>query len=114
MQLGLAAKRALRKAIVEQRNYSIVFTPTSFLLRPGAPPPNAERADEGLEELRMRDGDMGEVTNFVLEDEEFTPENGMLTPSLKIKRRAIMEKLGGDIDDLYEGDDPLLGRDKTE
>lgn len=51
------------------------------------------------------------VRDFVLEDQEFTPENGMLTPSLKIKRRAIMEKLGGDIDRLYDGDDPLIGRD---
>ena len=50
----------------------------------------------------------------VLEDEEFTPENGMLTPSLKIKRRAIMEKLGADINELYEHEDPLLGRDMTD
>ncbi|MGI9665812.1 MAG: AMP-dependent synthetase/ligase [Acidimicrobiia bacterium] len=52
------------------------------------------------------------VRDFVLEDEEFTPENGMLTPSLKIKRRAIMAKFGGDIDALYEGDDPLIGRNQ--
>lgn len=50
------------------------------------------------------------VRDFVLESEEFTPENGMLTPSLKIKRRAVMAKLGNEIDALYEGDDPLLGR----
>ena len=54
------------------------------------------------------------IRDFVLEDEEFTPENGMLTPSLKIKRRAIMEKLGADINELYEHEDPLLGRDTTE
>jgi hypothetical protein len=35
----------------------------------------------------------------------------MLTPSLKIKRRAIIEKLGGDIDTMYDGDHPLMGRD---
>ena len=65
-----------------------------------------QRAQSGIKHYeRIRD--------FVLEDEEFTPENGMLTPSLKIKRRAIMEKLGADINDLYESDDPLLGRDKT-
>ena len=51
------------------------------------------------------------VRDFVLEDEEFTPNNGMLTPSLKIKRRAIMAKHGDEIDDLYEGDHPLMGRD---
>jgi long-chain acyl-CoA synthetase len=52
------------------------------------------------------------VRRFVLESEEFTPENGMLTPSLKIKRRAIMAKLGADIDALYSTDSPLLGRDE--
>jgi long-chain acyl-CoA synthetase len=52
------------------------------------------------------------VRDFVLESEEFTPENGMLTPSLKVKRRAVMAKLGSEIDALYEGDDPLLGRNE--
>ena len=51
------------------------------------------------------------VRDFVLEDDEFTPDNGMLTPSLKIKRRAVMAKYGSQIDDMYEGGDPLLGRD---
>jgi long-chain acyl-CoA synthetase len=52
------------------------------------------------------------VRDFILEAEEFTPENGMLTPSLKIKRRAVMAKLGGDLDMLYTTGDPLLGRDE--
>jgi long-chain acyl-CoA synthetase len=51
------------------------------------------------------------VRDFVLTDKEWTPENGMLTPSLKIKRRAVMAELGTALDDLYEGNDPLLGRD---
>jgi long-chain acyl-CoA synthetase len=42
------------------------------------------------------------VRGFVLTDEEFTPENGMLTPSLKVKRRAIMAKYGDQIEALYE------------
>ncbi|MEA2023787.1 MAG: long-chain fatty acid--CoA ligase [Actinomycetota bacterium] len=42
------------------------------------------------------------VKGFVLEEEEFAPENGMLTPSLKVKRRAVMERYGDDIEKLYE------------
>ena len=42
------------------------------------------------------------VKGFVLEEEEFAPENGMLTPSLKVKRRAVMAKYGDDIEKLYE------------
>ena len=41
------------------------------------------------------------VRDFVLEEEEFAPENGLLTPSLKIKRRAVMAKYGEDIEGLY-------------
>jgi long-chain acyl-CoA synthetase len=41
------------------------------------------------------------IRGFVLTDEEFTPENGMLTPSLKVKRRAVMAKYGDEIEALY-------------
>ena len=51
------------------------------------------------------------VRDFVLEDDEFSPENGLLTPSLKIKRRAVMAKYGDQIDDMYDAGNPLLGRD---
>jgi hypothetical protein len=36
----------------------------------------------------------------------------MLTPSLKIKRRALMAKYGESIASLYDGTDPLIGRDE--
>ncbi len=42
------------------------------------------------------------VRSFVLSGDEFTPENGMLTPSLKIKRRAVMAKYGDAIEALYQ------------
>jgi long-chain acyl-CoA synthetase len=34
--------------------------------------------------------------------EDFTTENGMLTPSMKLKRRAVLEKYGDDLDALYD------------
>jgi long-chain acyl-CoA synthetase len=33
--------------------------------------------------------------------EDFTVENGILTPSLKIKRRAVIAKYGKALDALY-------------
>jgi long-chain acyl-CoA synthetase len=51
------------------------------------------------------------IRDFILATEEWTPENGMLTPSLKIKRRTLMAQFGEGINELYAGDDPLLGRD---
>ncbi|GMQ92743.1 MAG: AMP-dependent synthetase/ligase [Acidimicrobiia bacterium] len=52
------------------------------------------------------------VRDFVLDAGEFTPENGLLTPSLKIKRRAVMAKFGDEIDAMYTGGDPLIGRNE--
>jgi len=46
--------------------------------------------------------DYEQVRGFVLEDEVFSPENGMLTPSLKVKRRAVLDRYGEDIEKLYE------------
>jgi long-chain acyl-CoA synthetase len=42
-----------------------------------------------------------EVRDFALVDEDFTTENGMLTPSLKVKRRAVLEKWGDLLNALY-------------
>ena len=44
------------------------------------------------------------VGDFALVSEDFTAENGMLTPSLKVKRRAVMERYGAQIEALYKKD----------
>ena len=38
---------------------------------------------------------------FVLVREDFTTENGMLTPTLKLKRRTVLERYGKQLDALY-------------
>lgn len=38
---------------------------------------------------------------FVVVSEDFTTENGMLTPSLKVKRRVVVERYGDDMEGLY-------------
>ena len=76
--------------------------------------------DEKVQELFTNELNRGQasikryerVRDFVLEPDEFTPENGMLTPSLKVKRRAVMAKFGDEIDAMYEVDNPLIGRDE--
>jgi long-chain acyl-CoA synthetase len=42
-----------------------------------------------------------EIRDFALISEDFTQENGMLTPSLKVKRREVMKKWGPVLDALY-------------
>jgi long-chain acyl-CoA synthetase len=41
------------------------------------------------------------VQNFVVTIEDFTTDNGMLTPTLKLKRRVVLERYGEDLDALY-------------
>ena len=41
------------------------------------------------------------VVDFVIDTEALTPQNGLLTQTLKPKRRSIMEKYGNDFDSLY-------------
>ena len=41
------------------------------------------------------------VRKFKLIKEEFTIENGMLTPTLKLKRKKILEKYKEDLEKLY-------------
>ena len=42
-----------------------------------------------------------QVRDFVLEDEVFSPENGMLTPTLKVKRRVVAFYYGSEITEIY-------------
>jgi long-chain acyl-CoA synthetase len=41
------------------------------------------------------------VREFALIDQDFTTDNGMLTPSLKLKRRKVLEEFGPVLDTLY-------------
>ena len=38
---------------------------------------------------------------FILIDEEFTVDNGLMTPTLKLKRKKIIEKYKQDLEKLY-------------
>ena len=42
------------------------------------------------------------IKDFYISPVEFTPENGLLTPSLKLKKKVILEKFKEEIDALYK------------
>ena len=42
------------------------------------------------------------VRNFIMEPEELSTQNGMLTPSLKVKRRVVKERFGERLEALYK------------
>ncbi len=41
------------------------------------------------------------LKRVLLVADEFTPENGVLTPTMKLKRRVIEDRYRRQIDDLY-------------
>jgi long-chain acyl-CoA synthetase len=44
-----------------------------------------------------------DIRDFVVISKDFTTENGMLTPSMKLKRRKVLEEYGKLIESLYAG-----------
>ena len=42
------------------------------------------------------------VKEFALLSEDFTTENGMLTPTLKVKRRIVLDHYSDELDRLYQ------------
>ena len=42
------------------------------------------------------------VRKFKMLTEEFTIENGMLTPKMSLKRKVVMDRYGSDLEALYE------------
>ncbi|MBW2524223.1 MAG: long-chain fatty acid--CoA ligase [Deltaproteobacteria bacterium] len=59
-----------------------------------------EEVDERCKESRPFE----RVRKIALIEENFSTQNGLLTPSLRIKRRAVMKRYGQLVDDLYEAD----------
>ncbi len=57
--------------------------------------------DQDIRSLSEGFKNFEKIQNFALLHEEFTTENGMLTPTLKVKRRAVLEKYGDVIEKLY-------------
>jgi len=47
-------------------------------------------------------GDTEKVKRFKLIADEWSQDNGILTPTLKVKRRVIQEKYGREIEGLFE------------
>jgi long-chain acyl-CoA synthetase len=41
------------------------------------------------------------VQDFVVTSDDFTTDNGMLTPTLKLKRRVVLERYGPELEQLY-------------
>jgi len=45
-----------------------------------------------------------QVKKFAVLETDFSQETGELTPTLKVRRKVVVEKYGGILDDLYGKD----------
>jgi len=50
-----------------------------------------------------------QVKRFVVLPRDFAMEHGEVTPTLKLRRRAVIENFRGEIDELYSAQDPRAG-----
>ena len=62
---------------------------------------NVKEIETYLENLNKNLSLVEKVKKFKLINEEFTIENGMLTPTLKLKRKKILEKYKNELEKLY-------------
>jgi long-chain acyl-CoA synthetase len=44
-----------------------------------------------------------QIKKWIIVPDEWTPDSGEVTPSLKLKRKVVLDKYAGEIDDLYVG-----------
>jgi long-chain acyl-CoA synthetase len=66
------------------------------------PEVNAE-IDKAVREANETVSSVEQIKKFIVVGDEWTPDSGEVTPSLKLKRRVVLEKYAEEIDALYVG-----------
>jgi long-chain acyl-CoA synthetase len=59
--------------------------------------------DRAIEEANSRVARVEQVKKWIVVPDEWTPESGELTPSLKLKRNVVLDKYSNEIEALYTG-----------
>ena len=61
-----------------------------------------EKFQKIIAEVQKGQSSYEQIKKFMLLPEEFTIERGELTPTLKIKRKIVMDKLRHEIERIYK------------
>lgn len=61
-----------------------------------------ELMEDEVKRLNAKGASYERITGFIVASEPFTPENGMLTQTLKLRRRVVAEAYADRIDSLYK------------
>ncbi|MGH4032423.1 AMP-dependent synthetase/ligase [Actinomycetota bacterium Odt1-20B] len=68
---------------------------------PGRDPRVRALVQEAVDAANATVSHPARIRAFAVLDEDFTVEDGLLTPSLKVRRRAVTERFGPVVDELY-------------
>ena len=80
------------------RNNSVSFSSREDLIAN----PKVQQLYEGIVEgINQNLARFEKLKRVLLVPDEFTPDNGVMTPTLKLRRRVIEDRYRGQIDDLY-------------
>ena len=74
---------------------------SSFVAEPAVQAEVRRIVDEANEHVSR----VEQIKRFHVVPDEWTPDSGEITPSLKLKRRVVMEKYAEDIEALYDAED---------
>ena len=66
-------------------------------------PEVAAEVETALAEANLTVSSVEQVKKWVVVPDEWTPDSGEVTPSLKLKRKIVLEKYADEIDGLYAG-----------
>ncbi|MEI5102254.1 AMP-dependent synthetase/ligase [Streptomyces sp. PmtG] len=117
-ELAVQASRFVSRAVLvgDRRPYPVALITldeeevTGWAARAGlvltvplsADPTVRALVQEAVDEANTRASRPARIRGFAVLDEDFTVESGLLTPSLKVRRRAVAERYGDVVEALYE------------
>jgi long-chain acyl-CoA synthetase len=62
-----------------------------------------EEIEKAVDDANRTVSSVEQIKKFIVVGDEWTPDSGEVTPSLKLKRRVVLEKYAEEIDALYVG-----------
>jgi long-chain acyl-CoA synthetase len=84
--------------IGDRRPYLVAL----ITVEPGVDDPESV-AHAAVDEVNRERTRFEQIKKFIVLDRDFSPEHGEVTPTMKLRRRAIVEHFADDIDRLYAG-----------
>ena len=82
--------------------FEVGFTPCLIVLKPEHGKTNRERIQQEIEKINKNVSKIEKIKKFIIIKDQFTIENEMMTPTLKLKRYKIIKNYKLEIEKLFE------------